>query len=127
MPKPRSSPLQTRIVTDSKRFAELKASLTKIGYFSKGTLLVRMMKCGKPQCACRSDPAKRHGPYFEWTYKRNGKTVNVQLKAEAAPFFRAASKQHRQLKAILARMEKLSRSAIARLVKQAELTASRQP
>jgi len=29
----------------------------------------RMMKSGKPHCTCRLDPAKRHGPYFEWTYK----------------------------------------------------------
>ena len=32
------------------------------------------MKCGKPQCACASDATKRHGPYFELTYKANGKT-----------------------------------------------------
>jgi hypothetical protein len=42
------------------------------------------MKCGQPQCACHRDPAKRHGPYFEWTYKAKGKTVNVKLSPQAA-------------------------------------------
>jgi hypothetical protein len=48
-----------------------------------------MMKCGKGRCACASDPSKRHGPYFELTYKANGKTVNVKLSPEAAPLLLA--------------------------------------
>jgi len=57
-----------------------------------------MMKCGKAQCACASDATKRHGPYFELTYKANGKTVNVKLSPEAAPLYRAAAQQYRKLK-----------------------------
>jgi hypothetical protein len=111
--------IKTRIATDSKRFQELKADLARIEYFSKGTVLARMIKCGKPKCLCGADPKKRHGPYFEWTYKEQGKTVNVRLTAEAAPFFQAASKQYRKLKSTLARLEKLSRQAITRLAKEA--------
>jgi len=62
--------------------------------------------------------ALRHGPYFEWTYKENGKTVNVRLTAEAAPIFQNAAKQYRALKSNLARLEKLSRLAITRLAKE---------
>jgi hypothetical protein len=115
----RPSTLKTRIAADAKRFHEMEADLARIEYFSKGTVLVRLIKCGKPQCACFANPKKRHGPYFEWTYKEKGKTVNVRLSAEAAPFYQAASKQYRQLKSILARLEKLSRNAIARLAKEA--------
>jgi hypothetical protein len=111
--------LKTQIEADSKRFQELKADLERIEYFSKGTVLARMIKCGKPKCPCGADPKKRHGPYFEWTYKEQGKTVNVRLTAEAAPLFQAASKQYRKLKSTLARLEKLSRQAITRLAKQA--------
>ena len=93
----------------AKRFQELKADLAQIEYFSKGTLLARMVRCGKPQCACGKDPSKRHGPYYEWTYKARGKTVTVRLAPEAAPFFRAAARQYRKLKTILNRMETLSR------------------
>jgi hypothetical protein len=111
--------IKTQIATDSKRFQELKADLARIEYFSKGTVLARMIKCGKTKCPCGADPKKRHGPYFEWTYKQQGKTVNVRLTAEAAPFFQAASKQYRKLKSTLARLEKLSRQAITRLAKEA--------
>ena len=53
-------------------------------------------------CACHRDAAKRHGPYFEWTYKLQGKTVNVKLSPQAAPLYQAATKRHRKLKAALA-------------------------
>jgi hypothetical protein len=101
----------------AKRFQELKADLARIEYFSKGTLLTRMVRCGKPPCACGKDPSKRHGPYHEWTYKTRGKTVTVRLAPEAAPFFRAAARQYRKLKTILNRMETLSRQALGKLAK----------
>jgi hypothetical protein len=111
------------MAADAQRFRELKADLARIEYFSKGTLLARRMKCGKPNCLCQSDANKRHGPYFEWTYKENGKTVNVRLTAESAPLFKEAARQYRRLKSILARLEKLSRQAVARLAEHASTSA----
>lgn len=85
------------------------------------------MKCGQPGCACHADPAKRHGPYWEWTYKLNGKTVHVQLTPETGPIFKAASRQHRNLKQILARLERLSRSALQSLARKALSPHDRSP
>jgi hypothetical protein len=116
MPTTRSS-RSTTLDAYARRFQELKADLTQIEYFSKGTLLARMVRCGKPQCACGKDPSKRHGPYYEWTYKARGKTVTVRLAPEAAPFFRAAVRQYRKLKTILNRLETLSRQVLAKLAK----------
>ena len=101
------------------RFRQVRQELHQLDYFLKGTVLKRMMKCGQPQCPCHRDPARRHGPYFEWTYKVNGKTINVKLSPQAAPLYLTATTQHRKLKAALARMERLSRSALAHLAKQA--------
>jgi hypothetical protein len=103
-----------------RRFEELKRELQRLEYFSKGTVLKRMMKCGKAQCACRTDPAKRHGPYFEWTYKASGKTVNVRLTPDAAPLYKAASRQYRKLKALLRRLERLSQTALRHQAKLAQ-------
>ena len=106
--------------TQALRFSQARRELLELDYFVKGTVLKRMMKCGRQQCACHHDPSKRHGPYFEWTYKANGKTVNVKLTAESAPLYKAATRQQRKLKAILARLERLSRTALTALAKQAE-------
>jgi len=104
----------------AQRFQELKRGLGQLEYFCKGTVLKRMMKCGKAQCACASDPDKRHGPYFELTYKVNGKTVNVKLSPEAAPLYKAASLQYRRLKTLLNRLEKLSQTILQHQAKLVE-------
>ena len=116
----RKAPRPALVGVAAQRFRQAQQELRELDYFLKGTVLQRMMKCGHPQCACHRDPAQRHGPYFEWTYKVNGKTVNVKLSPQAAPVYLAATKQNRKLKAVLARMERLSRTAVARLAKQAE-------
>ena len=62
-----------RLELRAQRFHELKRGLDQLEYFCKGTVLKRMMKCGKAACACHSDSDKRHGPYFELTYKAKRK------------------------------------------------------
>jgi Family of unknown function (DUF6788) len=104
----------------AQRFRELKREFQQLEYFCKGTVLKRMMKCGKAGCACRDDPTKRHGPYFEWTYKAKGKTVNVKLTPEATPMYRAASQQYRKLKSLLNRLERLSRMILRHRAKLAQ-------
>ena len=119
MPSRKATPLSP-LPASAQQFRQAQQELLRLDYFFKGTVLKRMMKCGQPQCACHRDPSRRHGPYFEWTYKANGKTVNVKLSPQAAPLYLAATRQHRKLKAILARMERLSRTALAQLAKQAD-------
>src|SRR6266516_6083512 len=104
----RSSPLRV----SAQRFHDVQRELQQLDFFLKGTVLKRMMKCGQAQCACHRDPTKRHGPYFEWTYKAKGKTVNVKLTPEVMPMFRAASQQYRKLRSLLNRLERLSQNVL---------------
>ena len=108
----------------TQRFRELKRGLEQIECFCKGTVLKRMMKCGKAHCACASDPTKRHGPYFELTYKAKGKTVNVKLSPEAAPLYQAAAQQYRKLKTLLNRLDKLSKTILRHQAKLAQSNRS---
>jgi hypothetical protein len=96
------------------QFRALRAQLTDLWFFCKGTILQRRLTCGKPGCACATTPARRHGPYFEWTYKVAGKTVNVRLTAEEAAAYREAAAQWRRLRILLRRLEGLSRRALKR-------------
>jgi len=126
MPTTRTSHSGIRGVTQNaslerhtQRFRELKRELAQIDCFCKGTVLKRMMKCGKAYCACASDPTKRHGPYFELTYKAHGKTVNVKLSPEAAPLYQAAAQQYRKLKTQLHRLDNLSKTILQHQAKLA--------
>src|ERR1035437_9191993 len=111
----------------AQRFLESKQELQRLELFCKVTVLARRMKCGQPGCPCHTDPHKRHGPYWEWTYKAAAKTVNVRLSPAAGPLYKGASQQYRKLKSLLNRLEKLSRAALANSARQAEGTANAIP
>src|SRR5262249_17842407 len=110
----------TALERHTQRFFEIRSDLEEIGFFCKGTVLKRLMKCEKPRCACASDPTKRHGPYYELTYKANGKTVNIKLSTEAAPLYKAAAHQYRKLKSLLNRLDKLSKAILRQQANLAE-------
>jgi hypothetical protein len=118
MPTPKNPPLAADRY--ALRYAQLRQQLQELAYFCKGTVLQRSMKCGHPSCACHQDPSKRHGPYWEWTYKVQGKTVNVKLPSEAGPLYQAATRQYRKLKSLLTRLERISRTALAAQARQSK-------
>ena len=120
MSNPRPIPRAAILDRYTLRFQELKQKLEQLDFFCKGTVLKRMMKCGRAHCACHHNPAKRHGPYFEWTYKAKGTTVNVRLSPQVAPLYQAAAQQYRQLKTTLHQLERLSRIALAHRAKKAQ-------
>ena len=91
----------SRIRSHAQRFAALKREILHLDYFCKGTVLKRMMQCGNQRCACHRDPRKRHGPYWECTYKVHNQTVNLKLYPETMPLYRAAIRQHRRLKSLI--------------------------
>src|SRR5216110_3736249 len=96
---------QTRLVamirSDAQRFEDLKREIVQLDYFCKGTVLKRMMKCGNQQCACHRDPAKRHGPYFECTFKVQNTTANLTPYPEMTPLYRDAIRPHRKSRLLL--------------------------
>jgi hypothetical protein len=53
----------------------IAAELAALGFALPGTLADRMTRCGRPNCRCHADPPRLHGPYHQWTRKKNGKTA----------------------------------------------------
>jgi hypothetical protein len=83
------------------KIAEIQRALSAMEYLSSGTLLKRMKVCGNPRCHCASDPAARHGPYFEWSYLKAGKLRHRTLTPEQAEIMRFAIANHRKAKKLL--------------------------
>jgi len=63
-----------------------------------GTMLEPTKMCGRPGCACATDRAARHGPYFEWGFMRGGKRVHRQVSADYAATRRKAIADDRLVK-----------------------------
>lgn len=101
------------------QYAQLKARLREVGFICEGSLVERWMPCGKPNCACASDRASWHGPYFQLSWKENGKTVSRRLPPEHAALYRQWVANRQRLHSIIQKMQQVSRRARRHLL-QAE-------
>jgi hypothetical protein len=55
----------------------------------RGSLVDRLRRCGRPNCACAHDPSKRHGGKF-LTVQLDGRTQAVHVRPEDEAQVRAA-------------------------------------
>ena len=83
------------------RISRARSALAEVDYLCSGTLLKRMMKCGKASCACQTDPAARHGPYYEWGHMKDGKLVHRYVSSEQATVLHQAIANYRNVKKLL--------------------------
>ena len=88
--------------------AEITARLAGLAFALPGTVADRLTRCGRANCRCHADPPRLHGPYHQWTRKKNGRTATKILTddqlADYAPWF----DNHKRIRELLAELEALS-------------------
>ena len=102
------------------RTVALRRELAALDFVATGTLHTRTKICGKPNCACASDPAARHGPYHEWVYREAGRQVCRMLSVEQAERVSDAIANYREVKELLARWQRETAAEILRAAPEAE-------
>ncbi len=90
-----------KLLQIQEKIAEIQRTLSGMRYLSSGTLLKRTKVCGNPRCHCATDPAARHGPYYEWSHLKAGKLRHRTLSPEQAGLMRLAIANHRKVKKLL--------------------------
>ena len=71
-------------------------------YASSGTLHSRTRPCGKPNCRCAGDTKAWHGPYYDWTRRKDGRLVHSAVSPEQAKLIRHAIANRREMDRLLA-------------------------
>lgn len=89
-----------------KRYERLAARLAKLGPIVQGTITERTITKEDPREPARP---KTIGPYYQWTFKRNAKTVTVNLSRSQVKPFQKAIDNNRTLQTFLTQMRELSR------------------
>ena len=111
MPKPAKQDLQRQLRECRRQYASIKARIRTVGFICEGSLVERWTRCGKPNCRCREDPAHRHGPYYQLSWKEQGKTVSRQLSQQDAGLYKAWIENRRLLESIVEQMQAVSHKA----------------
>jgi len=92
------TPKNTPRAYQEKRYAQLRARLSQIGWISEGYVQDRGPGAG--------------GPCYQWTRKVKGKTVSVALAREQFLWLKQAIAQWRQVQSLLKQMQRLSRQVL---------------
>lgn len=74
-------------------------------FVASGTMHERTKVCGRKNCKCASDPAERHGPYYEWSRRKDGKLLHKIVTPEQAKLLKRSIANHRHIQALLAQWE----------------------
>jgi len=107
-----------RLAAYERRYRRLAHQLADIGFIASGSVASRFNRCGKPNCACHADPPKLHGPYWHWTAKVDGKTVNRRLTEHEARLYNEWIANDRHARALLAKMRDIAAKAADLIVKE---------
>ena len=58
-----------------RQIAEIKRELMALGDLRIGSLSRQYNVCSSPGCRCKASPPRKHGPYYQLSYTRNGKST----------------------------------------------------
>lgn len=84
------------------------AELAAIDWALPGSIVHRMMPCGKHRCRCKNEPPELHGPYIQWTRTVNGKTVTKLLSTEQLDRYQAWLDNAARLRRLVTELETLT-------------------
>ena len=88
------------------RTRALRRAINALDFVASGTVHKRTKVCGRPNCRCAVDPAARHGPYYEWTRRQDGRLLHSVVTPEQAEVFTRAIQNSREIQRLLARWER---------------------
>jgi len=92
-----------------RRHRRLAARLSQVGLILQGTITERTIVRDAP--TARGRP-RAYGPYYQWTWKHQGKTVTVNLTASQASAYQKAIDNHRELDQLVRELRVLSQQLL---------------
>jgi len=90
------------------RYRALATELAQVGFIARGSVVAATTTCSSKGCHCRTDPARRHGPYWQLSRSSGGTTRTRRLSEAEARLYQDWIAERHRVEAILAELEELS-------------------
>ena len=91
---------ETQLVREIEK---LKRDLAALGDLRPGSLSTQYNVCGSPGCRCKATPPEKHGPYYQVSFSRKGKSSSKFVKKEDLPTIRKQLKNYERMKELVDR------------------------
>src|SRR5882724_5129989 len=82
------------------KIATIKAALADL---RPGTLSAQYNVCGKPQCRCKAQPPRKHGPYYQVSFTWQGKSQSQFVRRDDVPTVRRQLRTYQRLRTLIDR------------------------
>jgi hypothetical protein len=89
------------------KLTELKNQIDDLGISIPGSIQTVYLKCGKSNCRCHQDKDQRHGPYYLWYRRVNGKTATQSIAEEDVQSYRMWIGNREKLEALFQKIVNL--------------------
>lgn len=83
------------------RISRIKAELQALGDLRPGSISEQYNVCGTPGCRCKADPPQKHGPYYQISYTRKGKSKSEFVRAEHLASVQLQLKNYEKMRALV--------------------------
>ena len=108
-----------REATLERQIEKTKQALVAIGDMRPGSLSTQYNVCGTPGCRCKATPPEKHGPYYQVSFTRKGKSSSKFVKKKDLPAVRKQLKNYERMKLLMERwIELATELSTLRLVKE---------
>jgi hypothetical protein len=98
---------------------DVKRQLAALGEMRPGSLSTQYNVCGSPGCRCKASPPRKHGPYYQVSYTRKGKSGTRFVRKEDLPSIRRELKNYARMRTLVDRWIELAmKLSDLRLAKQ---------
>jgi hypothetical protein len=86
-----------------RQIAKVKAQLTALDDLRPGSLSTQWNVCGTPGCRCKATPPDKHGPYYQVSFTRKGKSSSKFVRKEDLAAVRRELKCYEVMKMLMDR------------------------
>jgi hypothetical protein len=91
------------IASLERQIEKIKRELVALGDLRPGSLSEQYNVCGKPDCRCKASPPQKHGPYYQVSFTRKGKSSSRFVRREELQGVRRQLKNHASLRLLVER------------------------
>lgn len=100
--------MDTRTQSLEQQIDTIKREIAAIGDLRPGSLSKQYNVCGKPHCRCKATPPQKHGPYYQISFTRNGKSSTRFVKRQDLPLVRQYLRNYARLRTLVDRWIELA-------------------
>lgn len=93
-------------------FARLQKAVGSLGPICQGTILRRVITRKR---GGNAGGTRRYGPYYQWTRKEEGRTVNLNLSPPRASAYAAAIRNEQRMERLLRQLRTVSLEILNRV------------